>query len=266
MDAPWAVPVEDYNASNLQERLLWKRCLFLNCDPDGFPYYAKDFEEALKPFLPTKEIAGLGPMGRTLWLLKLKKEKAWTMLAGKGSMLVKQRYCAIVEPFVRETWMRIYSVPLSISNSYLAVHLENQFGKVKKVSSSIWSMPEEAANSTARFVRLCLREGLEEKDIPHLWSFQQYRFPILISRRPSPPMCFKCNIIGHMTDDCNEKSWKKSEWPCRSKCAASGEEGKSSANDADAKGNVPMEEPGNAQVAAQIAARNNDNTGHEETD
>ncbi|KAH7954209.1 hypothetical protein HPB49_016456 [Dermacentor silvarum] len=114
-------------------------------------------------------------------------------------MQVRGRYCAIVDPAVEEVWLKVHWVPFHISNASLRRALQ-EYGTVKSVSSQKWSKQEIVATSTTRHVRLCLKEGLEVKDLPHLWCYQDRRFLIVVPGRP--PLCLKCGTIGHLNRAC----------------------------------------------------------------
>ncbi|XP_049514629.1 uncharacterized protein LOC125941449 [Dermacentor silvarum] len=185
-------------------------CLFLYCDPSGRPYNFCDFVEPLKALGLNHDIAGLGPVqGR--WLLKLKTTEALQTLAKAGSMLVKGRYCAVVEPGVEEIWMKVNWVPFNISNASLREALQ-EFGIVKKVSCYKWSTDEDVLNRTDRHVRLRLKEGMKSKDLPHLWTYRGVTLLFVVPDRP--PMCEKCNNTGHLSLHCTA--------PRCSKCQAYG--------------------------------------------
>ncbi|KAH7935754.1 hypothetical protein HPB52_013079 [Rhipicephalus sanguineus] len=195
------------------------------------------------------KFAGIKPMtsGKT-WLLKLKTREAWEKLASRNNMRVKKLYCAISVPGEPEIWMRVFRVPLWRSNQNLAYELSDHFGLVKKVSCRMWSWPEEKAYSTTRYVRLRLKEGLEEKDIPYVWfCFESDTYPIAVTGRP--PLCFRCHTVGHLKRECDQPpctgcdrhlhDTRKSLWQSPSP-VPSGDGGEPLTSDAEGKQKVPV--------------------------
>ncbi|KAH7979072.1 hypothetical protein HPB49_007969 [Dermacentor silvarum] len=143
------------------------------------------------------EVVGIGPLQyKKVWVMKLKTPHVLRALVAYGRMQVKERYCAIIDPAVEEVWFKVHWVPLQISNASLRRGLQ-EYGTVKKVSSQMWSKDEAVAKSTTRHVRLCLKEGLEVKDLPHLWLYKDRSLLIDVPGRP--PLCQKCSTRGHST-------------------------------------------------------------------
>ncbi|XP_070381891.1 uncharacterized protein [Dermacentor albipictus] len=180
------------------EREALDRCLLLHCDPSGCPYDYYDFVEATKALRLDHDVEGLGPL-QGKWMIKLKTTEAAQTLANAAGMLVKGRYCAVVEPGVEEIWMKVHWVPFNISNASLREALQ-EFGVVKRVSCHRWSTDEDEVDETTRHVRLCLKEGMTVEDLPHLWM---YRGQTLIFVAPGrPPICMKCRETGHLSFRC----------------------------------------------------------------
>ncbi|KAH7981637.1 hypothetical protein HPB52_000412 [Rhipicephalus sanguineus] len=163
-------------------------------------------------------------------------------------MRVKGMYCAISVPGERETWMKVCEVPTSRSNLQLERELARRFGRVKRVSCQMWSWREFGkANSTTRYVRLCLKKGLEEKDIPHLWTcFEHERYPIFVTGRP--PLCLRCHAVSHLKHECKQPPCTGCDRPLHYSCASFGDGGEPLTSAAEENQKVPVK-PGDVQVA-----------------
>ncbi|KAH7970287.1 hypothetical protein HPB49_002262 [Dermacentor silvarum] len=173
-------------------------CIFLECDPAGRPYERQSFEKALEELGLDHDVACIGKLRRT-WLIKLKTTETLQTLVKAGGMMVRGHYCAIVDPAMEETWMTIHWVPLNISSASLREALQ-EFGLVKKVTCRKWSMDEDKVDTTSRHVRICLKEGLEVTDLPHLWEHFGVTMLIVTPRRP--PFCLVCLTPGHLCFQC----------------------------------------------------------------
>ncbi|KAH7935751.1 hypothetical protein HPB52_013076 [Rhipicephalus sanguineus] len=250
-DKTAVVPAQDEASDRSEDR--WDLCLFLHCDPKGRPYKKEDFRNALKELKMDTEVARIKPMtpGKA-WLLKVKTREAWEKLASCYYMRVKGLYCAISVLGEPETWVKVFRVPLWLSNQKLGYELSNHFGLAKKVSCREWSWPEEKADSTTRYVRLCLKKGLEEKDIPYVWfCFESDAYPIVVKGRP--PLCFRCHTIGHMKRECDQPPCTDCDRLLQDTRALSGGGGEPLTSDAEEKQRV-LVEPGDVLVAPTAAS------------
>ncbi|KAH7955102.1 hypothetical protein HPB49_024496 [Dermacentor silvarum] len=174
--------------------------IFLHPDPRGRPYEISDFLQTMRNFGLYHEVNAIGPLlYRKVWLMILQSPNVRRALITSGSMQVKGHYCAIIDPAVKEVWFKVHWVPFHISNASLRRALQ-EYGTVKKVSCHMWSKQEAVATSTTRHVRMCLKEGLKLKDLPHLWYYKDRLLLIVAPGRR--PLCLKCRRLGHFNRHC----------------------------------------------------------------
>lgn len=194
-----------------------KECLFLHCDVRGRPYRIEDFRV---PFLEVgvlKEISGIGPYQMNhVWLIKLRTPEAREQLVTAGSIEVKGRFCAVIDPVKQEFTVKVHWVPFNVPGESLRKTF-TAFGDVKDVKQDSWTATGfESAESTTRLVRITLREELTPDDLPHTLKF--YGGQVLVVVPGRAPLCLRCRRKGHMRRECRT--------PRCTQCRAFGHEGR----------------------------------------
>lgn len=97
-----------------------KRCVVLHCDLAARPYRVEDFRNPFEALGLLKDVTGIGSyqMGH-VWLVSLRTEEDKERLLAKGSLQVKGRFCAVVNPAKQEVTFKVHWVPFFMPNEAL---------------------------------------------------------------------------------------------------------------------------------------------------
>ncbi|KAH8030904.1 hypothetical protein HPB51_012293 [Rhipicephalus microplus] len=97
----------------------------------------------------------------------MKTDEAKKTLLGTGLLSVKDRPCVVVDPEKQEVCLKLHWVAFDV-NAETVRRAFREYGEVKEVISDKWRDENfEEVESTTRFVRLLLKEGVTMDRIPH---------------------------------------------------------------------------------------------------
>lgn len=175
-------------------------CLYLYDDPDGRPYNNSDFERALEARGLLEYVDFVRPKRfSSVWVLKLKTTEGKQTVANVRSLYVKGLYCAIVDPCLEDTCIKVHWVPFGIPDETLRIAFR-RFGIVKEV---VREKVFEDIESTTRHITISLKGGIRKEDLPHLWELDGKKVHISIPGRPRG--CLVCGGPCHVRDECPVK-------------------------------------------------------------
>ncbi|KAL1468609.1 hypothetical protein MTO96_041383 [Rhipicephalus appendiculatus] len=178
-----------------------ERPLILCCDRRGHPFDISDFQEALQALGIGDQIAGMTPLeDGNKWLLQLKTMEALDTLAKARSVTVKGQSCAVVDPSARKISVTVRVAPYSMPHENVRRVLE-KYGTVERVTCASRPYDDYFSRSAFRRVRLHLKEGLDEKDIPPVLDSEN-RGERLVVVKERPSLCLKCRESGHKRYGC----------------------------------------------------------------
>ncbi|KAH8036125.1 hypothetical protein HPB51_017936 [Rhipicephalus microplus] len=145
-----------------------RRTLVLHCDIAARPYGINDFRKPLKELGIIQEVSGIGAYQMShVWLLNMKTDEAKKIVLDAGLLSVKDRPCVVVDPERQEVRLKLHWVAFDV-NAETVRRAFREYGEVKEVISDKWRDKDfEGVESTTRFVRLLLKEGVTTDRIPH---------------------------------------------------------------------------------------------------
>ncbi|KAH8035807.1 hypothetical protein HPB51_008634 [Rhipicephalus microplus] len=145
-----------------------RRTLVLHCDIAARPYGINDFRKPLKELGIIQEVSGIGAYQMShVWLLNMKTDEAKKIVLDAGLLSVKDRPCVVVDPERQEVRLKLHWVAFDV-NAETVRRAFREYGEVKEVISDKWRDEDfEGVESTTRFVRLLLKEGVTTDRIPH---------------------------------------------------------------------------------------------------
>ncbi|KAG0443936.1 hypothetical protein HPB47_014367 [Ixodes persulcatus] len=183
--------------------------VFLQGDLRGRPYRTQDFAEALEESVGMKHVVGLGTFQYNHVLIcTLDTAEAKERLAAFKELTVKGRRCVIIDPNQTEVTLRVHWLPTFVTDSEVEGALAS-LGRLKPSTREKWRAPNGAyeVHSTTRSLTLVLCEGVNKENLPHQASIAGY--PVLLSMPGRPPLCLRCNQLGHTRRQCQA--------PCQSR-------------------------------------------------
>ncbi|KAM7297318.1 uncharacterized protein ISCGN_022471 [Ixodes scapularis] len=176
--------------------------VFLHGDLRGRSYRTQDFAEAPEESVGMKHMLGLGSFQYNHVLIcTLDTAEGKERLAALKELTVKGRRCVIIDPNQTEVTLRVHWLPTFVTDSEVKVALAS-LGRLKRSTREKWRAPNGAyeVDSTTRSVTLVLCEGVNKESLPHQASIAGY--PVLLSMPGRPPLCLRCNQLGHMRRQC----------------------------------------------------------------
>ncbi|XP_075730852.1 uncharacterized protein LOC142774347 [Rhipicephalus microplus] len=178
-----------------------RRTLVLHRDIAARPYGINDFRKPLKELGIIQEVSGIGAYQMShVWLLNMKTDEAKKTLLDAGLLSVKDRPCVVVDPERQEVRLKLHWVAFDI-NAETVRHAFWEYCEVKEVISDKWRDEDfERAESTTRFVRLLLKEGVTTDRIPHQMRLGSGMALVVVPGRA--PLCLRCRNTGHIRRDC----------------------------------------------------------------
>ncbi|XP_049274323.1 uncharacterized protein LOC125759506 [Rhipicephalus sanguineus] len=178
-----------------------RRTLVLHCDIAGRPYGINDFRKPLKDLGIIQQVSGIGAYQMShVWLLNIKTDEAKKTLLDAGLLSVKDRPCLVVDPVRQEVRLKLHWVAFDVNAETIRRALR-EYGEVREVISDKWRDEDfEGVESTTRFVRLLLREGVTTDRIPHQMRLGSGTALVVVPGRP--PLCLRCRNTGHIRRDC----------------------------------------------------------------
>ncbi|XP_077541900.1 uncharacterized protein LOC144153972 [Haemaphysalis longicornis] len=177
------------------------RTVVLHCDTKGRPYRIEDFRQPLMDLGVIQEVGGIGAFQMShVWLVKFRTDDAKKKIVDAGHLDVKRRVCLVVDPNRQEIRVKLHWVSFDVTNDTIR-RLFGTYGEVKDVTSERWRVEDcENADSTTRFVRLVLREGVTLDCLPHQLRLGKGTALVVVPGRA--PMCLRCNTAGHIRREC----------------------------------------------------------------
>ncbi|KAH8009992.1 hypothetical protein HPB51_023637 [Rhipicephalus microplus] len=178
-----------------------RRTLVLHCDIAARPYGINDFRKPLKELGIIQEVSGIGANQVShVWLLNMKTDEAKKTLLDAGLLSVKDRPCVVVDPKRQEARLKLHWVAFDV-NAEAVRRAFREYGEVKEVISDKWRDEDfEGVESTTRFVRLLLKEGVTTDRIPHQMRLGSGMALVVVPGRA--PLCLRCRNTGHICRDC----------------------------------------------------------------
>lgn len=183
-----------YGPKNYVSRVDREVSLLLYPDPDGCPYERSNFEQALEE----RELLGhvcyvLPKKQPNLWVMVLKTAEDKRIVAKVAALCVNQRYCAVVDPSLKETTIKVHWVPFNVTNEAIRQMFE-QYGVVKEViHENCIEKGFEDKESTTWHISICLEKEFFKRSIPHLRNISEERVCVFIPGRQ--PRCLKCLTV-----------------------------------------------------------------------
>ncbi|KAH8040098.1 hypothetical protein HPB51_009354 [Rhipicephalus microplus] len=178
-----------------------RRTLVLHCDIAARPYGINDFRKPLKKLGIIQEVSGIGAYQMShVWLLNMKTDEAKKTLLDAGLLSVKDRPCVVVDPERQEVRPKLHWVAFDV-NAETVRRAFREYGEVKEVISDKWRDEDfEGVESTTRFVRLLLKEGVTTDRILHQMRLGSGMALVVVPGRA--PLCLRCRNTGHIRRDC----------------------------------------------------------------
>lgn len=170
--------------------------LLLYAHPDGCPYERLNFERELQErgLLPHVDYVVQVRLPN-VFALVLKTAEDKRIVAKVPALRVKGRYCAVVDPCLEETTIKIHWVPFNVSDETLREAFE-RYGVVKEViREKCIEEGFEGTESTTRHISICLEYERLKRKIPHLRTIGGARVHIFIPGRQ--PKCSRCLNMPH---------------------------------------------------------------------
>ncbi|XP_075530163.1 uncharacterized protein LOC142563499 [Dermacentor variabilis] len=175
--------------------------VFLHADLAGRPYRASDFRDALLSVLNATDILGAGQYQMShLWLVARVNSIAKQKLVDKGELLVKGLKCLVIDPECKNIKMKLLWLPPHLEQRRI-VEAPEPYGTVQSITGEMWRCDGmEGWQMTNRDVALTLKDGVSASNLPHLLSIYGHQCLILVPGRP--PLCLRCNRVGHIRRQC----------------------------------------------------------------
>ncbi|KAH8039590.1 hypothetical protein HPB51_007790 [Rhipicephalus microplus] len=101
-----------------------------------------------------------------VWLLKMKTVEAKKALTDAGVLKVKDRVCLVIDPTREEVKMKLYWLAFDVTKDAIR-RAFYEYGDVKEVIDDRWRVEDfEGVESTARVIRMKLRDGVSVDQLP----------------------------------------------------------------------------------------------------
>ncbi|KAM7313587.1 mucin-7-like [Ixodes scapularis] len=175
--------------------------VFLHGDLAARPYRAPDFRDALSGVIDRKDIVAMGQYQMShVWMVVCATSLAKSKLVSYGELKVKGKKCLVVDPESKEVKLRLLWLPPHMENRRVVEALE-PFGTVRSIVREKWKCEGmEGMDTLNREVQLTLRDDISVSKIPHLLTIYGCQSLLLIPGRP--PLCLRCNRVGHIRRQC----------------------------------------------------------------
>ncbi|XP_077536275.1 uncharacterized protein LOC144148638 [Haemaphysalis longicornis] len=175
--------------------------VFLHADLKGRPYRAPDFRDALARVINLRDVLCIGQYQMShVWMLTCVSNSVKQKLVQLEHITVKGLKCMVFDPETRNIKMKLLWVPRHLDNRRISEALE-PFGTTQSVAREMWRCPGmDHMETGAREVSLTLKDGVSVADIPHMMDIYGSQCLVLVPGRP--PLCLRCNRIGHVRRQC----------------------------------------------------------------
>ncbi|XP_049518689.1 uncharacterized protein LOC125943424 [Dermacentor silvarum] len=152
-------------------------------------------------FLNAADILGAGQYQMShLWLVTCVNSIAKQKLVDKGELLVKGLKCLVIDPECKNIKMKLLWLPPHLEQRRIVEALE-PYGTVQSITREMWRCDGmEGWQMTNRDVAFTLKDGVSASNLPHLLSIYGHQCLILVPGRP--PLCLRCNRVGHIRRQC----------------------------------------------------------------
>ncbi|KAH8034039.1 hypothetical protein HPB51_019134 [Rhipicephalus microplus] len=170
---------------------------------------AKDYR-LIRPHCPqthygnggiVQEVSGIGAYQMShVWLLNLKTDEAKTTLLSAGLLSVEDWPGVVVDPERQEVRLKLHWVAFDV-NAVTVRRTFREYGEMKEVISDKCRDEDfEEVESTTRFVRLLLKEGITTDSIPHQMRLGSGTARVVVPGRA--PLYLRCRNTRHIRRDC----------------------------------------------------------------
>ncbi|KAM7314371.1 uncharacterized protein ISCGN_004155 [Ixodes scapularis] len=175
--------------------------VFLHRGLSARPYRAFDFRDALRGIVELKDVVSLGQFQMShVWMLTCVNAVTKAKLVAQRELRVKGRKCLIIDPEKQEVNLKLLWLPQHLEDRRVIEALA-PFGKVRSIKREKWRCSElEHMETLNREVVLVLGDGVNASQIPQLLQVYGCQSLVLISGRP--PLCLRCNKVGHIRRYC----------------------------------------------------------------
>ncbi|KAM7308645.1 uncharacterized protein ISCGN_012279 [Ixodes scapularis] len=175
--------------------------VFLHGDLAARPYRAPDFRDALRGVVEAQDIIGIGQFQMShVWMVTCTNALAKAKLVKKAELCVKGHRCIVIDPDTRDVKLKLLWLPVHMENKRIEEALA-PYGTVRSIVREKWSCPGmEQMETLNKEVTLILREGMNSTQIPHQLTVFGCRSLVIVPGRP--PLCLRCNRIGHIRREC----------------------------------------------------------------
>ncbi|KAM7307026.1 uncharacterized protein ISCGN_010662 [Ixodes scapularis] len=175
--------------------------VFLHGDLSARPYRAPDFRDALRGIVELKDVVSLGQFQMShVWMLTCVNAVTKAKLVAQRELRVKGRKCLIIDPDKQEVNLKLLWLPQHLEDRRVIEALA-PFGKVRSIKREKWRCSQlEHMETLNREVVLVLGDGVNASQIPHLLQVYGCQSLVLIPGRP--PLCLRCNKVGHIRRYC----------------------------------------------------------------
>ncbi|KAH8029357.1 hypothetical protein HPB51_025503 [Rhipicephalus microplus] len=178
-----------------------KRTLVLHCDIAARPYGINYLRKPLKELGIIQEVSGIRAYQMShVSLLNMKTDEAKKTLLDAGLLSVKDRPCVVIDPERQDVHFKLHWVAFDVYAETVR-RAFREYGEVKEVISDKWRDEDfEGVESTTRFVRLLLKEGVTTDRIPHQMRLGSGTALVVVPGKA--PLCLRCRNTGHFRRDC----------------------------------------------------------------
>lgn len=175
--------------------------VILHADVRERPYNVADFKTALSGIVDFKgSVEAFGQyLYNHIWMLTYRTAAQKAAFLSHKELSVEGRRRLVLEPRHAVLQLRVHWLPPQVPDGELSAALVN-YGKVE-ITREVWPDPDLGQmQSMVRQVQLKAKEGVSVPDIPHMIGVRGVQ--ILVQCRGRPPMCLKCNQLGHIRRNC----------------------------------------------------------------
>ncbi|KAM7287546.1 uncharacterized protein ISCGN_031237 [Ixodes scapularis] len=175
--------------------------VFLHADLTARPYTAPDFRDAIKDVIDLKDVKATGQFQMShVWMVTCVNALAKEKLCSRGELVVKGKKCLVLDPDTRDLKIKLIWLPDYLEDRRIIEALA-PYGTVRNISREKWRCTGmEHMDTLNREVNITLHEGITTERIPFLLKVYGCQSLILIPGRP--PLCLRCNRVGHVRRQC----------------------------------------------------------------
>ncbi|XP_029841712.2 uncharacterized protein LOC115325147 [Ixodes scapularis] len=135
-----------------------------------------------------------------VWMVTCTNSLAKAKLVNKAELCVKGHRCIVIDPDTRDVKLKLLWLPVHMESKRIEEALA-PYGTVRSIVREKWSCPGmEQMETLNKEVTLTLREGMNSTQIPHQLTVFGCRSLVIVPGRP--PLCLRCNRIGHIRREC----------------------------------------------------------------